>query len=131
MKISFECDCILLQKTLLLFCFGYASSNKDCDFVVSDRKIDTKKPLFLIGDKNTHLSLPFTKNTLISTLWEFYSAIQLQNVKTEPKFHTNDEFEKELDALLDKFKKDLISLIRRNNWSFLQLYQVGFIKVKS
>ncbi|MBE3022681.1 MULTISPECIES: ornithine carbamoyltransferase [unclassified Campylobacter] len=107
MKISFECECILLQKTLLMFCKDFIAEHKDCDFVVSDRKIATQKPLFLIG---SHINLPFTKQNLLNLLEEFYSAIQIK-----PSVQENlekDSLEKEVLALIEEFKKDVISLIR-------------------
>lgn len=110
MKISFECDCILLQKTLLLFCPEFIAYNSECDFIVSDRRIKTQKPLFLIGESGSHLSLPFTKKALVENLKEFYSAIQVNGVKESKK----DDFNAELDVILSNFKADLLALLKRH-----------------
>ncbi|AQW86258.1 ornithine carbamoyltransferase [Campylobacter pinnipediorum subsp. caledonicus] len=111
MKISFECECIILQKTMFLFCSEYVSERFECDFIVSDKKIQTKKPLFLIGTENHHINLPFTKKTLINTLEEFYSAIQVQNIT---KDQATDTFEEKLDILLNNFKQDIVKLIQES-----------------
>ena len=113
MKISFECDCILLQKTLLLFCGNLAAHHKDCDFVVSDREIVTKKPLFIIG-KNAHLSHPFTRATLLDTLEEFYSATQISKAKEPDKIVNEKSLEQKVSNLIDKFKADLLEILRAN-----------------
>ena len=113
MKISFECDCILLQKTLLLFCGNLAAHHKDCDFVVSDREIATKKPLFIIG-KNAHLSHPFTKATLLDTLEEFYSAMQISKANKLNETKNEKNLEEKISLLIDKFKADLLEILRAN-----------------
>lgn len=115
MKISFECECCMLQKTLLLFCQDFVASHKECDFVVSDRRITTQKPLFLVG---LHILEPFDKKTLFSALEEFYSAIQLrpsnhgvQNL--QPLQSENfDTFEVRLDQILANFKNELLMLVK-------------------
>ena len=113
MKISFECECILLQKTLLLFCGNLAAHHKDCDFVVSDREIATKKPLFIIG-KNAHLSHPFTKTTLLDTLEEFYSAMQIPKANELNEAKNEKGLEDKISLLIDKFKADLLEILRAN-----------------
>lgn len=118
MKISFECDCILLQKTLLLFCGNLAAHHKDCDFVVSDREIVTKKPLFIkplfIIGKNAHLSHPFTRATLLDTLEEFYSATQISKAKEPDQIVNEKSLEHKVSLLIDKFKADLLEILRAN-----------------
>ncbi|MDL0088373.1 hypothetical protein [Campylobacter gastrosuis] len=111
MKISFECDCILLQKTLLLFCQEFIAYNSECDFIVSDRRLNTQKPLFLIGESGSHLALPFTKKALVENLKEFYSAIQVKGVKESKK----GDFNAELDLILANFKADLVELFKRHS----------------
>ncbi|MFC2491835.1 MAG: hypothetical protein ACFNUJ_04100 [Campylobacter curvus] len=111
MKISFECECILLQKTLLLFCKNEAAHHKDCDFVVSDRHINTQKPLFLISDDSPYLSVPFSKQTLLNTLEEFYSAIQIKQSNFDDA-KSEVSLEGRIGELVDSFKKELIELLR-------------------
>ncbi|MCR4941284.1 MAG: ornithine carbamoyltransferase [Campylobacter sp.] len=107
MKISFECECVVLQKTLLLFCKKYASTRKDCDFIVSDTKINSQKPVFLIG---SHIKLPFNKQNLLNALEEFYSTTW-----TKQSTQSELDFEKRLEMLLSNFKRDLVNLIRSEN----------------
>ena len=123
MKISFECDCVLLEESLKLFLRDFISPRKDCDFIVADRKIETKKPVFVIAERSPHLQIPFSKEALISALEEFYSAIQF----SEPiaPSHTSafafaaavqqngSNLELEVSNLIDKFKEELLALLRK------------------
>ena len=113
MKISFDCDCILLQNSLELFLKEYISHKKDCDFIISDRKIESKKPVFIIASNFGHLQIPFTKETLLNTLEEFYSAIQIPKAGFKVDRHDeNLALEEAISNLVDKFKNDLIALIK-------------------
>lgn len=113
MKISLECECVLLQNSLRLFLKDCVAHRKDCDFVISDKKLESKKPLFLISSNSAHLQIPFTKETLMNTLEEFYSAIQIPNANfAKPKFESLS-LEQDIDTLVNKFKKDLIELIKQ------------------
>lgn len=111
MKISFDCDCILLENSLKLFLKDYVVHKKDCDFIISDRKIESKKPVFIISSNSAHLKIPFTKEMLLNTLEEFYSAIQIPSAGTR-QMAQNLDIEHEISILIDKFKKDLINLIK-------------------
>ena len=123
MKISFECDCILLEESLKLFLRDFISLRKDCDFIVADRKIETKKPVFVIAEHSPHLQIPFSKEVLISALEEFYSAIQFSEPAAPS--HTSafafaaavqqngSNLELEVSNLIDKFKEELLALLRK------------------
>ena len=123
MKISFECDCVLLEESLKLFLRDFISSRKDCDFIVADRKIETKKPVFVIAEHSPHLKIPFSKEALISALEEFYSAIQFSEPAASS--HTSafafaaavqqngSNLELEVSNLIDKFKEELLALLRK------------------
>ena len=123
MKISFECDCILLGESLKLFLRDFISPRKDCDFIVADRKIETKKPVFVIAEHSPHLQMPFSKEVLISALEEFYSAIQFSEPAAPS--HTSafafaaavqqngSNLELEVSNLIDKFKEELLALLRK------------------
>ena len=115
MKISFECDCILLEESLRLFLRDFISPRKDCDFIVSDKKTQTSKPLFLIAPGG-HINVPFNKRELINVLEEFYSAIQIkaQPAKNSQIARDGGELETQILAIFENFKKDLIALIRAN-----------------
>ena len=123
MKISFECDCVLLEESLKLFLRDFISLRKDCDFIVADRKIETKKPVFVIAEHSPHLQIPFSKEALISALEEFYSAIQFSEPAASS--HTSafafaaavqqngSNLELEVSNLIDKFKEELLTLLRK------------------
>ena len=123
MKISFECDCVLLEESLKLFLRDFISPRKDCDFIVADRKIETKKPIFVIAEHSPHLQIPFSKEALISALEEFYSAIQFSEPAAPS--HTSafafasavqqngSNLELEVSNLIDKFKEELLALLRK------------------
>jgi len=122
-KISFECDCVLLEESLKLFLRDFISLRKDCDFIVADRKIETKKPVFVIAEHSPHLQIPFSKEALISALEEFYSAIQFSEPAASS--HTSafafaaavqqngSNLELEVSNLIDKFKEELLALLRK------------------
>lgn len=112
MKISFECECILLQKTVELFLGNFASRRKDCDFIISDEKIDTSKPVFIIGKQSPYLKFPFSKQDLVYTVEDFYSALEINQQKGINSKQTQESFEKKIDILFDKFKIDLKELIK-------------------
>ena len=123
MKISFECDCVLLEESLKLFLRDFISLRKDCDFIVADRKIETKKPVFVIAEHSPHLQIPFSKEALISALEEFYSAIQFSEPAASS--HTSafafaaavqqngSNLELEVSNLIDKFKEELLAVLRK------------------
>ena len=123
MKISLECDCILLGESLRLFLRDFISPRKDCDFIVADKKIETKKPVFVIAEHSPHLKIPFSKEALISALEEFYSAIQFSEPAAPS--HTSafafaaavqqngSNLELEVSNLIDKFKEELLALLRK------------------
>ena len=123
MKISFECDCVLLEESLKLFLRDFISLRKDCDFIVADRKIETKKSVFVIAEHSPHLQIPFSKEALVSALEEFYSAIQFSEPAAPS--HTSafafaaavqqngSNLELEVSNLIDKFKEELLALLRK------------------
>mgnify|MGYP000959407705 CR=1 FL=1 len=107
MKAFIDCDCEILQKTLELFLKDHTVSAQDCDFVISDEPQSSVKPLFLIG-KDGDLTLPFSKNTLLSKLEDFQGSLK-QN------FSEYDAAEEEICALFDEFKARIIEILRRQN----------------
>ncbi len=123
MKISFECDCILLGESLRLFLRDFISPRKDCDFIVADKKIEAKKPVFVIAEHSPHLKIPFSKEALVSALEEFYSAIQFSEpvalsratapAKKEAAPQNGSNLETEVSNLIDKFKEELLAILRK------------------
>nr|WP_314734517.1 hypothetical protein [uncultured Campylobacter sp.] len=127
MKVSFECDCILLGESLRLFLRDFISPRKDCDFIVADKKVEAKKPVFVIAEHSPHLKIPFSKEALISALEEFYSAIQFSEpiapsrtnapafvIKEETAPQNGSNLELEVSNLIDKFKEELLAILRKN-----------------
>ena len=123
MKISFECDCVLLEESLRLFLRDFISPRKDCDFIVADKKIEAKKPVFVIAEHSPHLKIPFSKEALISALEEFYSAIQFSEplapsraaapAKEKAAPQNGSNLETEVSNLIDKFKEELLAILRK------------------
>ncbi len=107
MKAFIDCDCEILQKTLELFLKDHAASTQDCDFVISDDPQSSAKPLFLIGEDGD-LTLPFSKNTLLSKLEDFQGLLKRD-------LSEYDAAEEEICALFDEFKAKIIEILRRQN----------------
>ena len=107
MKAFIDCDCEILQKTLELFLKDHTVSAQDCDFVISDEPQSSAKPLFLIGEGGD-LTLPFSKNTLLSKLEDFQGSLKQD-------LSEYDAAEEEICALFDEFKARIIEILRRQN----------------
>ena len=107
MKAFIDCDCEILQRTLELFLKDRATSAQDCDFVISDEPQSSAKPLFLIGEGGD-LTLPFSKNTLLSKLEDFQGSLKQD-------LSEYDAAEEEICALFDEFKARIIEILRRQN----------------
>ncbi len=109
MKISLECKDLIIKKALELFLKEHLVMKKDCDFIISDEKISTQKPLFIIAKNSPFLSLPFSKEALMNSLNEFDSALKATAQKLA------DERRRVLEARIDKiaseFKRDYQSKI--------------------
>ena len=107
MKAFIDCNCEILQRTLELFLKDCATSAQDCDFVISDEPQSSAKPLFLIGEGG-YLTLPFSKNTLLSKLEDFHGSLKRD-------LSEYDAAEEEICALFDEFKARIIEILRRQN----------------
>ncbi len=101
MKIAVECDCLLLDASVRLFLGSRISPKSDCDFIVCDRVIASQKPIFVLG---SDVAVPFTSEGLDAALNSFERNLRL--VKNR------GELESKIDKLVEKFKFDLINLIR-------------------
>jgi len=125
-KISLECDCILLGESLRLFLRDFISPKKDCDFIVADKKIEAKKPVFVIAEHSPHLKIPFSKEVLISALEEFVPPVSFQDpaappratapafvIKEEAASQNGSNLELEVSNLIDKFKEELLAVLRK------------------
>ncbi|ARQ98922.1 ornithine carbamoyltransferase (OTCase) [Campylobacter devanensis] len=109
MRVCIDCECLLLAETLRLFLGSNATTKKDCDFIVSDRALQSSKPVFIISDDSPYLSEPFSKDVLLNTLGEFYSAMQISG-----KIQSNElsSLERRVGDLVDAFKAELIKIIK-------------------
>ncbi|BCX79836.1 ornithine carbamoyltransferase [Campylobacter sp. 19-13652] len=112
MRINIDCECVLLAEALRLFCKDFSCARAECDFIISDRRIKASKPVFIISKDSPHISLPFTKDALFESLQDFYSAIQVPMATIKPK-ETKDDLESAINELCDKFKADLIAILRQ------------------
>ena len=64
MKVAVVCQSLLLSKALHSFLGELIVPYKQCDFVISDKKIELDKPIFHISTLEGELLIPFSKSTL-------------------------------------------------------------------
>ncbi|EGK8211369.1 ornithine carbamoyltransferase [Campylobacter coli] len=109
MKISLECKDLIIEKTLELFLKEHLVMKKDCDFIISDEKISTQKPLFIIAKNSPFLSVPFSKEALMNSLNEFDSALKTTAQKLADE--RRRVLEARIDEIANEFKRDYQSKI--------------------
>ncbi|ELU0350261.1 ornithine carbamoyltransferase [Campylobacter coli] len=109
MKISLECKDLIIEKALELFLKEHLVMKKDCDFIISDEKISTQKPLFIIAKNSPFLSLPFSKEALMNSLNEFDSALKETAQKLADE--RRRVLEARIDEIASEFKRDYQSKI--------------------
>ncbi len=109
MKISLECKDLIIEKALELFLKEHLVMKKDCDFIISDEKISTQKPLFIIAKNSPFLSVPFSKETLMNSLNEFDSALKITAQKLADE--RRRVLEARIDEIANEFKRDYQSKI--------------------
>ena len=109
MKISLECKDLIIEKALELFLKEHLVIKKDCDFIISDEKISTQKPLFIIAKNSPFLSLPFSKEALMNSLNEFDSALKATAQKLADE--RRRVLEARIDEIASEFKRDYQSKI--------------------
>ncbi|EAI5784089.1 ornithine carbamoyltransferase [Campylobacter jejuni] len=109
MKISLECKDLIIEKTLELFLKDHLVMKKNCDFIISDEKIHTAKPLFIIAKNSPFLSLPFSKEALMNSLNEFDSALKATAQKLADE--RRRVLEARIDEIASEFKRDYQSKI--------------------
>lgn len=109
MKISLECKDLIIEKALELFLKEHLVMKKDCDFIISDEKISTQKPLFIIAKNSPFLSVPFSKEALMNSLNEFDSALKTTAQKLADE--RRRVLEARIDEIANEFKKDYQSKI--------------------
>ena len=104
MKISLECKDLIIEKTLELFLKENLEMKKNCDFIISDEKIYTAKPLFIISKNSPFLSIPFSKEALFESLNEFDNALKAAALQLA--LEQKRLLEEKIDAIALEFKKD-------------------------
>ena len=109
MKISLECKDLIIEKALELFLKEHLVMKKDCDFIISDEKISTQKPLFIIAQNSPFLSLPFSKEALMNSLNEVDSALKATAQKLADE--RRRVLEARIDEIASEFKRDYQSKI--------------------
>lgn len=109
MKISLECKDLIIEKALELFLKEHLVMKKDCDFIISDEKISTQKPLFIIAKNSPFLSVPFSKEALMNSLNEFDSALKTTAQKLADE--RRRVLEARMDEIANEFKRDYQSKI--------------------
>ncbi|WP_301991005.1 hypothetical protein [Campylobacter coli] len=109
MKISLECKDLIIEKALELFLKEHLVMKKDCDFIISDEKISTQKPLFIIAKNSPFLSLPFSKEALMNSLNEFDSTLKATAQKLADE--RRRVLEARIDEIASEFKRDYQSKI--------------------
>lgn len=117
MKIALACQSVLLEKSLEKFLKNYIYPYKQCDFVISDRKIEIDKPLFYLSTEESDLNIPFSKSSLLLSLEKFYDLnFTSSNTKEDTIQATKDfsNLEENISKLTDDFRSDLINLIKEH-----------------
>lgn len=108
------CDSPLLKKCLEVFLREKLSSYSACDFVISDKMIDSEKPVFVISnDRGSNIKKPFSKAKLLKTLDEYSKKLNKPKI-SPPQTPKNDilELEKKITAIADRFVLEIIKTIR-------------------
>ncbi len=113
MRVFIKCDSPLLQKSMYIFLKPFVTSFKHCDFIISDRKFKSEKPLFIIGKD---IKKPFGKDELLKSLNKFVdnckddTSQKIENKAIED-LHVN-KLDKDIEKLTAKFSQDLVNLIK-------------------
>jgi hypothetical protein len=114
-KISVLCDSLLLKKSLEIFLKEHITTYKNAELIISDKKLDVKKPLLVVGtSEESDIVIPFSKSSLLIRLENIYDK-KVGRKKNSPKKEEKRELwklEREIDKLTLKFREDLINTIR-------------------
>lgn len=108
MKVALVCDSPLLKKSLELYLKESVSTYAECDFVISDKAVKSKKPVLFIGKrKDATLSVPFSKEQMLSQAQQFYIRHLNEEVDSDKA-----ALEKILTKLNKKHKEKIDKIIR-------------------
>lgn len=114
MKIALACQSVLLEKSLEIFLKKYITPYKQCDFVISDKKIEIDKPLFYIASEDSDLDIPFTSSALFLKIEKFYRTLHKthETIPLKTKEIDMKKLEEQIHVLTDNFRKNLISVLK-------------------
>ena len=115
MKIALVCQSLLLSRALKSFLGEMVVPYKQCDFVISDKKIELDKPIFYISSNEGNLVIPFSKSSLLIELDKFFQHLVLRQGNMDdmmPSAKSTQELEEKITALTEKFRTELIQTIR-------------------
>ncbi len=113
MKIALVCQSLLLSRSLKSFLKENIVVYKQCDFVISDKKIELDKPIFYISHtQNGHLQIPFSKASLCLALEAFENSLRIQEPSTLKHGTQPDFLEEKIANLTEKFRQELIQTLR-------------------
>lgn len=107
MKVALVCESPLLKKSLELYLKENVSTYEACDFVISDRAVKSKKPVLYIGKReDASLSVPFSKEQMLSKAQQFY------NYHAEVDVKDREVLDEVLSRLNKKHKEKIEKIIR-------------------
>ena len=115
MKVALVCQSLLLSRALKSFLGENVVPYKQCDFVISDKKIDLDKPIFYIGSNEGNLLVPFAKSTLWIALDKFFQELLMKQSSVDDMVSQPNNthlLEEKINALTEKFRTELIQTIR-------------------
>jgi hypothetical protein len=108
LKVLIDCNSPLLQKSLEIFLKDSATKESDYDFLISDKVIECKKPLFLISNTlDSNIEKPFSKNRLQKELNLFYQVVNR-------KESGDLKLRRELESITQQFVDKLLSKIKEH-----------------
>jgi len=115
MKVALVCQSLLLSRALKSFLGDIVVPYKQCDFVISDKKIELDKPIFFISSKEGNLIIPFSKSSLFIELDKFFQhLLMVQGNMDDMMLQSKSiyDLEEKITALTEKFRTELIQTIR-------------------
>ena len=115
MKVALVCQSLHLNRALKSFLGELVVPYKQCDFVISDKKIELDKPIFYIASHEGNLLIPFSKSTLLLALEKFFQELLMRQSSVDDMVtQPNNTYllEEKITALTDKFRAELIQTIR-------------------
>ena len=113
MKIALVCQSLLLSRALKSFLGDMIFPYKQCDFVISDKKIELDKPIFYISSSEGDLLIPFSKSSLSIELDRFWQRLNaLAPTEDMPSNQHTLLLEEKITALTESFRQELIHTIR-------------------